>query len=259
MIDRFSDLIAVEPLGDDRFVVRPPGNGFLFGGLSMAMMLRCAAETVGPGKTPMTLHTTFLTNGDWGGPHDIAVGRVSDTRAFSVRRIEMSTGGKLAIVAEAVFHTPETGEDWQARGMPAIPSAEALDRYQNDKLPGRYIEIRPVFATSDEVERIHPYWCRTVERLEAPIDLACALAFISDYWIYATPFPAGSGRSQGLLSRTLNHTLAFHRPPADGWQLFDCDPLTVSGGRYLSRGTVLAPDGAMLASFVQQGYIRPQR
>ena len=260
MTNRFSELLPVEPLGDDRFVVRPPGSGFLFGGLSMAAILRCAAETVDPGMTPMSLNATFLSNGDWGGPHELDVQRVNDSRSFALRRINMVTSGRLAIVAEVVFQQPETGDDWQATGRPDYPAPEALEPFRPDRLPLQVIDVRPVSPAPEGAERIHPYWCRTLERLDDPTLLACALAFASDFWVYASPFPPGSGRSRGLVSRTFGHKLVFHRPlPGDAWWLFDCDPLTMSGGRFLSRGAAQGPDGALLASFVQEGFIRPAR
>jgi acyl-CoA thioesterase II len=260
MTNRFSDLLPVEPLGDDRFVVRPYGSGFLFGGLSLAMVLRTAAETVDSAMAPMSLRATFLSNGDWGGPHHIKVSRVSDSRSFAVRRVDMVTNGKLAIVAEAIFQHPEAGDDWQAAAAPASwPPPETLDPL-GESVPVRVIDVRPLRPAPPDGERVHPYWARTLERLDNPTLLACAMAFISDYWVVATPFPASSSRGAGLMSRTLTHSLVFHRPlPAEGWWLFDCDPLSVSGGRFLSRGAAQGPDGALLASFVQEGVIRPAR
>ena len=258
MTERFSELLPIERLGEDRFAVTPPGSGFLFGGLSMAAILRGAAETVDDGKVPMSLHTTFLANGDWGGPHDIGVQRISDSRSLAVRRVNMVTGGKLAIVAEAVFHRPEPSDDWQAAPWLEAPAPETLTPFP-EKLQMRVIDVRPAAPMADKAERIHPYWARTLERLDDPIQIACALAFISDFWVYASPFEAGSGRSDGLLSRTYSHTLVFHRPLPDGWWWFDCEPLSLAGGRFLSRGSAQAPDGTLLASFIQQGVVRPLR
>ena len=201
MTNRFSELLPLRPLGDDRFVVTPPGTGFLFGGLSMAAILKCAAATVDPAMTPMSLHATFLSNGDWGGPHDLEVVRVNDSRNFAVRSIHMVTSGRLAIVAEAVFQQREAGVDWQAVQRPDYPAPETLRAFQPERLPFRVIDIRPVFPQPEGTERVHPYWCRTLERLDDPGLLACALAFISDYWVYATPFPSGSGARAGVVER----------------------------------------------------------
>jgi acyl-CoA thioesterase II len=255
----FSDLVPIERIGIDRFLVTPPGSGFLFGGLSMAAVLRAAAETIEPDKVPMSLHATFFAAGDWGGPHDLTVQRVNDTRTFAMRRIEMVTGGRLTAVAEAVFHHPEGGDDWQAARLPDLPQPETLERF-DDRLPAQAIDLRPVSPASGFSERIHPYWCRPIEALDDPILLACALAYASDYMVIATPFPAGSGAAEGLVSRTWSHTLTFHRPLfGDPWWLFDCGAISVSRGRFSSSGTVQSDAGELLASFVQQGYIRPVR
>jgi len=256
----FGDLLAIEQLGADRFVVRPPGTGFLFGGLSLAVILRGAAATVEAGKTPMSLHATFLAGGVWEGPHALSIQRTNDSRAFAGRRVEMAAGDRVVVVADVVFHEPDAGEDWQATRAPDVPGPDGLEPYK-DKMPVPVLEVRPVSPGSQNtMERLHPLWCRTVEPVEDPVLQACALAFASDYRVFSTPFPAGSGRGDGLLSRTYSHLLSFHRPlAAADWWLFDCDPLSIFGGRYLSQGVAHGADGRLLASFVQHGYIRPAR
>lgn len=255
----FATLLTVERIADDRFVIRPPGNGFLFGGLSMAMILRAAGQTVDAEKRPMSLHATFLASGDWGGPHEFVVQRVSDTRTFQVRRVEMVTEGRVAVVGNVVFHGAETGDNWQADvGPPDAPPPEALEPIDS-KLPGGLIDLRPLHGAPVGLEPLHPYWCRPTEPPGDPQILACALAYASDYGVSRTVFPRGSGRSEGLLSRTYIHELVFHRPLPDGWWFFDCSAQSQFGGRFYSHGTVRARDGALLASFDQQGFVRPAR
>jgi acyl-CoA thioesterase-2 len=259
MSECFTNLLPLERNGDDRFSVSPPGSGFLFGGLSMAAILRVAAETVGPTKRPLSLRATFLSGGDWGGPHDLKVVRVSDTSAFAVRRVEFFTQGRVAVVAEAVFHQPEPGEDWQGTEVRPAPGPDDLDDFDS-QLPARVIEIRPVHPASGKLERLHPYWCRTVERLVDPTLIACALCYVSDYWVIGSPFPPGSRRGEGLVSRTYSHSIVFHRPPeVSDWWFIDCQPASVSDGRYFSRGAVQSAQGLLLASFEQLGFIRPIR
>jgi acyl-CoA thioesterase-2 len=259
MHEDFSRLTPLETCGDDRFVVRPPGSGFLFGGLSMAATLRAAAATVTPDRRPLSLRATFLAGGDWGGPHELRVERISDTGSFAVRRIEFFTQDRLAVVSEVVFHQPDQGEDWQAPDHLAAPAAETLEPFDS-QLPANVIDIRPVNPASGKLERLHPYWCRPREQLVDPTLTACALAYISDYWVIGSPFAPGSGAGEGLVSRTYSHSIVFHRTPevADWW-LFDCQPVSVSGGRYFSRGGVQSTRGLKLASFEQLGFIRPIR
>jgi acyl-CoA thioesterase-2 len=260
MTDRFSDLLPLEPAGDDRFVARPAGTGFLFGGLSLAVILRAASRTVDGGKAPMSLRATFLAGGDWGGPHDLTVERVHESRAFAGRRVEMVTGGRVVVVADAVFHQPEEGADRQTVALPDVPPPAQVEP-DPPRMPVPVIEVRPVEARPTAmIERLHPYWGRTLEALDDPADRACALSFISDYMVIGTPFPPGSGTGDGLMPRTLEHSVWFHRPlRSSGWWLFSCDALSVAAGRYHSRGTVHAPEGDLVASFVQHGFIRPMR
>lgn len=260
MTDRFSELLPIERAGDDRFVATPTGTGFLFGGLSMAVVLRAAAATIDDGKTPMSLRATFLAGGDWGGPHDLAVERVHESRAFAGRRVRMETGGKVAVVAEALFHHPEEGDDRQAVAVPDVPAPDGLEA-DPARMPVPVIDVRPVEpGPRAMIERLHPYWARTIEPLDDPVDRACALAFISDYMVIGTPFPPRSDAGAGMMPRTLEHTVWFHRAlRSSGWWLFSCDALSVSGGRYHARGTVHAAGGELVASFVQHGFIRPMR
>jgi acyl-CoA thioesterase-2 len=255
----FAALLAIEPLSEDRFVIRPPGNGFLFGGLSMAMILRAAGRTAAEDKRPMSLHATFLASGDWGGPHEFVVQRVSDTRSFQVRRVEMITEGRLAVVGNVVFHGAESGDDWQANGTaPDAPAPEALEPIDS-KLPGGLIDLRPVDGPPTGLDKLHPYWSRPAQPPGDPRLLECALAYNSDYGVSRSVFPRGTGRSADLLSRTYTHELVFHRPITDGWWFFDCAAQSVFGGRFYSQGTVRDRAGVLLASFDQQGYVRAAR
>src|SRR5690606_25575397 len=76
----FDELLVTQELGDDRFVVRPAGRGFLFGGLTRAMTLAAVGRTVEAGLVPLSLRTSFVTAGEWGAPTAVAVERVSDSR-----------------------------------------------------------------------------------------------------------------------------------------------------------------------------------
>ena len=87
---------------------------------------------------------------------------------------------------------------------------------------------------------------------------AAAVAFVSDYLVIYTPFDPGSGSGESVLSRTLEHSLWFHRPvDANTWLLIDAVPVSVVDGHYASRGTVHDESGALVASFVQEGFVRP--
>jgi acyl-CoA thioesterase-2 len=257
MSDRFTDLVPIEPTGDDTFRIRPAGSGFLFGGLTMAMALRAAAATVPEGKVPKSFRATFLAGGDWGGAMDLAVERVNDSRAFAGRRVSLRQDDRLIAVADASFHVPEDGDDWHGAPAADVEPPESAGEHKVT-VPLHVIEVRPAGRSPRaDAERLHPYWSRPVEALEDPVLRACVALFTSDYLVIFSPFAPGSGTGVGVTARTLEHSVWFHRPlTGDGWWLYDAEPLSVAGGRFVSRGTVHGRDGALLASFVQEGFIR---
>lgn len=258
---RFDDLLHVEPTGaDGRYVADPPGDGFLFGGLTMALLLRAAGLTVAPGLQPKSLHALFLNHGRWGPTLGLAIDRLTDSRAFATRRVAAEQGDKTIVSGLATFHIPEAGDDWQ-EPMPDVPPPESLDarpaRFGSGSDP---IEIRPTELSAPGFsEVIHPYWAKARHELPADDLLGwSALLFTTDYMVIGTPFPRGTRSGERMVSRTLEHSAWFHRPVLDDdWLLYACDATTVVGGRYLARGTVHDRDGRLLASFAQQGMIRP--
>jgi acyl-CoA thioesterase II len=262
MTTRFEQLLTSRPLGDHRFQVEPVGRGFLYGGLTMAMAIAPASKTVDHGLVPMVLRCNFLSFGEWG-PTQVTVDQVKSSRSFVVLRCLLHQGDRLVAVADLTFHRPEAGRDLQHAAPPAVDAPDALESgwlaFGSDGAVDPF-EVRPVRAGAvTNTERFHPFWARTREALpHDPAMHAAALAFMSDYRVIHSPFEPGSSDADGLRSFTLEHTLWFHRPvDASQWMLFDCLPLSESGGRYVSRGTVHDEQGALLASLVQEGFIRP--
>jgi acyl-CoA thioesterase II len=262
MTTRFDQLLTSHPLGDQRFQLEPVGSGFLYGGLTMAMALAPASKTVDEGLVPMVLRCNFLSFGEWG-PTQVTIEQVNSTRTFVILRCLLHQGDRLVAVADLTFHRPEAGRDVQHAAPPAVDAPAALASTSSafgSEGPVDPFEVRPV--RSDAVkgaDRFHPFWARTREAMPAdPALHAAALAFMSDYRVIHSPFEPGTNDGNGLRSFTLEHTVWFHRPfDANCWMLFDCLPLTESGGRFVSRGTVHDEHGALLASLVQEGFIRP--
>ena len=262
----FTELIAARRLGDDDFRAEPIGHGFLFGGLTMAMALTAAAATVDDGLVPLSLRCSFLSFGEWG-PTNVSVDRVNTSRSFATRRVDLrQDGDKRVAVSDLLFHRPEAGTDLHYAVAPRVAAPNDLEPIQ--VLFGSVesgvdpFEVRPAHQRQlSERERFHPFWARTTERLPDRAAVHCAaLAFMSDYLVIRSPFEPGAGQSRGLRSFTLEHTLWFHRPfDAGAWMLFDSSPISESNGRYVSDGTVHDEAGALLASFVQAGFVRPAR
>ena len=261
----FTDLITIDDLGADRFMAHPSGGpGFLFGGLTMAMALAGAVPTVDDEMVPLSLRCSFISFGTWG-PTNIEVNRVNTSRFFAGRRLRLTQDTKLVAAVDIAFHRPQVGPESQDAPAPAIPGPDELFDVKpafGAEQPMEPIEMRsPRRGPPTPRERIHPYWARARGSLAGvPGGHAAALTFMSDYLVTASPFEPGTSEGEGMNSHTLEHSLWIHRSfSAERWMLFDCMPLTQSAGRFVSRGTVHDEGGSLLASFVQEGLIRPVR
>jgi acyl-CoA thioesterase len=257
--DRFTDLLVVNESGPDRVEIESAGTGFLFGGLTMAAALVAAATTVETGLVPRSLHAAFHAGGTWGDPLVADIRRVNDSRSYANRRVELSQGGAMIAVVDAAFRRPRGGTDVVSSALPMARPVDDLDPVRVT-LPTPVMEVRlagPERASGSD--RVHPYWARFVEPFdEDPAIHAAAVAFVSDYLVIYSPFEPGTGDGEGVISRTLEHSLWFHRPVnANRWLLVDAVPLSVVDGHYVSRGTVHDEAGALVASFVQEGFVRP--
>jgi acyl-CoA thioesterase II len=254
-----SALLPITSHGEDRFLAGPPSSGgFLFGGLTMAIATAVAGRTVEPDLVPMSLRTAFVSAGEWG-PMDVAVERVNTSRTFSGRRLRLEQEGRCIAVADVTFHRPEEGTDrtYVAAGQVPDPTEMGSGRSWSGGLD--VMEVRPLAPVDGPMTgRLHPYWARIRENVgDDQLINGTALAFESDFAVIFSPFDPATHEAVGWRSLTLEHCLWFHRPfRASNWLLFDAGPLTQSGGRYVTRGTIHDQKGALVASFVQEGVTR---
>jgi acyl-CoA thioesterase len=255
----FTALLSIAPRDEDRYRAGPEGSGgFLFGGLTMAIAVAVSGRTVKPDLVPKSLRTAFLTTGEWGAM-DVAVEKVNTSRSFSGRRLRLEQDGSRLAVADVTFHRPEEGIDRSYAVLPPVPGATDLGPGRNWSGGLDVMEVRPLSPADGTLTgRLHPYWARIREDLGADhLINGAALAFMSDFAVIYSPFDPSAREAVGWRSLTLEHSLWFHRPfRASSWLLFDAGPLTQSGGRYVTRGTIHDQKGVLVASFVQEGVIR---
>jgi acyl-CoA thioesterase II len=224
----------------------------------MAIAVAVSSATVEPDLVPKSLRTAFLSTGEWGAM-DVAVERVNTSRSFSGRRLRLEQNGRCLAVADVSFHRPEEGVDRSYSVPPPVPDPSVLGPGRNWSGGLDVMEVRPVAPAGRALTgRLHPYWARIREDLGAGHMInGTALAFMSDFAVIFSPFDPSTQEAIGWRSLTLEHCLWFHRPfRASDWLLFDAGPLTQSGGRYVTRGTVHDQRGVLVASFVQEGVIR---
>lgn len=259
-------ILDLQATGDDRWEAPTPAEGppRLFGGQVASQALRAATLTVGPDRRTHSFHSYFIRPGRPGTPLVLSVERTRDGRSFSTRRVTAIQQGEAIFVLDASFHTEESGDDWQAEGLPeGTPLPEELaargaagEGPGSDfrrTIPFEIVPIRPVTGFA-----MHPCWVRLREDIDPGDWLMhqAALTFVSDLAVVGSARAPGSTAGWGGAS--LDHAVWFHRPVrVDEWHLFSVDPVTNYGARGLARGTFHATDGTLVASLAQECLLRP--
>ena len=208
------------------------------------------------------------------------VERLRDGKSYSTRRVTAIQHGNAIFSMIVSFHVEEAGAFDHQDKMPDVPPPEKLTAEEVAKQPmfqrdagihpallskcDRPIELRPVelgryFGQKIDDGRIH-VWIRTAAKLpDDPALHMCALAYASDFSLLDAvdgalrPHPvrqahdAGEPRSRDVVS-----------PPVPRRRMAALLPRTrpsAQGGRGLTRGSIFKPDGTLVASVAQEGWV----
>ncbi len=258
----FASLMALQDHGGDRYSA--PGARYpwawSYGGEVMAQALRAAAATVALDRAFQSMHAYFLRGGDHGGL-DLAVQRLRDGRAFSVRSVVASQAGRVVATASASFHTDESDDDRQFLTAPTVPAPETLESTGwSPMFEHRYP------PTTDPAQRLA--WSRMTEPLgDDPTLHACALGYCIDDLFdapvahmlgFANWKPEEFAHPDRLVStQSLDFGLWLHRPVrADEWLLLDIRCATLANACAMVSGDVFDRDGRHVATVAQQVLVR---
>lgn len=261
---------------------RTVGSPRVFGGQVLAQALSAARRTVGPDRLVHSLHAYFVLPGDLEVPIIFSVDPIRDGGSFSTRAVKAIQHGEAIFHLSASFQTPQTGFEHQIK-MPSVTPPEELKNWVQmaevlgDQLPEnirklltieRPLEFRPVefinpFIHQQE-EPLRHIWFKTKGQVPSddPHLHRLVLAYASDYNLLTTALlPHGRANDfRGLQLASLDHAMWFHRPfRVDEWLLYATDSPSASGARGFSRGNIFNQKGALVASVVQEGLMRPPR
>lgn len=258
-------LLALKTLARDLYRGRLPTDGAtrLFGGAVVAQALLAAYETVE--ESPChSLHSYFIHPGDPARPVDYAVERTRDGGTFATRRVIAEQDGRQILNLSASFQKPGDGPEHQIARSADVPDVELL---ADDDARGQYVglQLRNTSAprpgiVPDIQPPYHQMWFRSLWPLGGELrHHQAALAYASDYPQLPTmvqPHPL-TWKTPGFQFTSLDHSLWFHRPvDFTRWHLCTMDTPAAGGGRGLSRGTIYAQDGTVVASVAQEGMLR---
>ncbi|MEU6236232.1 acyl-CoA thioesterase domain-containing protein [Kitasatospora sp. NPDC047058] len=259
-----------------------------YGGDLVAQAAAAAMRSVDDGKTLHSMHSYFMRPAEIGKEVRYEVEILRDGRGYATRQVRGYQNGKPLYVCLANFAAGEPGPGYQ-RSVTDLPGPEELpssaeylaDRSGGTMTPGskaywstgRSFDMRhvpgPVYLTVEGARAPHQaVWVRPFDDLR-PVDGltdaqrdTAALAYVCDYTILE-PVLRVLGlhwAQEGLVTASLDHAMWFHRAPrpgvADGWLLYAQQAEAAEAGRGLASGRFFTPDGAHLATVVQEGMLR---
>ncbi|WP_299670631.1 acyl-CoA thioesterase II [uncultured Polaribacter sp.] len=278
-------LLNLSDLGDNTF----SGNSYtigsphVFGGQVVAQSVNAAYRTIPKNRFLHSLHSYFLEAGDLTIPIHYHVAEMRDGGSFSTRRVTASQNNKTIFILAASFHQKEKGFEHQTIFDTDLKQPEDLLSWDDmlakfgDFLPKstraflsikRPIEFKPVRLPNPLEPKDLPaneqVWFRLKgnhthlnSRTKQEI-----LTYISDYNVLNAAFnPNASEYNFGnTQTASLDHSMWFFRDFSfDDWMLFSAESPNAFGARGLAKGNIFTRDGTLVASFAQEGLLRPKK
>ena len=257
------------------------GSAIVFGGQVLAQAVNAAYRTIPKNKYLHSLHSYFLEAGDLKIPISYDVAIMRDGGSFATRRVTASQNGKTIFILAASFHKKEEGFEHQTEMNTSIKQPEELLSWEEmavkfgDFLPKsvksflsieRPIDFKPVAVPNplkpENKEAKEEVWFKL--KGDTPkMDLKLKhqiLTYISDYNVLNAAFnPNAKNYSfANTMTASLDHSMWFFRDfDFNDWMLFSADSPNAYGARGLCRGNIYTRDGKLVASFAQEGLMRP--
>lgn len=279
-------LLDLKNLGDDTF----SGNSFtigspnVFGGQVVSQAITAAYKTIPSNRFLHSLHSYFLEAGDLNIPIHYKVTEIRDGGSFSTRRVTASQNHKTIFILAASFHIKEDGFEHQTAFDTTIKQPEELLSWDDilqqfgNFLPKatkaflnieRPIEFKPVRVPNPLEPKDLPaneqVWFRLKGDNHKEFSTRTKqeiLAYISDYNVLNAAFnPNGSKFSfANTQTASLDHSMWFFRDfNFDDWLLFSAESPNAYGARGLAKGNIFTRTGVLIASFAQEGLLRPKK
>ena len=264
-IDGVLRAFALDPTGPDSYRARSSdgGSGIVFGGQLLGQAI-VAALAGRDGKWVKTLHTVFARSASPEAPLEITVDRMHAGRTFASSTVTIGQGDRLCTRSLVLLSADEPDFIRHADPPPRVPgpddctpAAQHVGGWEI-RIVGDVDISDPGLVGPPELD----VWTRFVGAPDDPALDQALLAFATDGFLIGTAMRPHAGVGQAQAHRTvstgvLSHTLTFHeRCSARDWLLLSHRSCYAGHGGCYGRANVFRTDGAMVASFVQDGMIR---
>lgn len=265
------EVFDVTPGGPDRFVgVTGPagadGRRVAKGAQALGQAVVATAKRF-PGKTIRSAHAVFARPIDIDSTVELSVGVLHEGRSVATSVVTVVQDSRLCatVTVLADVPTPDVVSHHALRpdvGTPddARPGGPAM---AGQKL--RLVDVVDV-NSPDEIGPPELYAWLACDPIPERDDLAKALLayFTGQLGISTTMRPhrgIGTAQAHASVSTALmSASVCFHESVEwDGWLLYSHESTAAGRGMSYVRGQVHTEDGELLASFTQEGMIRPMR
>lgn len=277
------DLLQLDDLENNTFSGKSVtiGSAIVFGGQVLAQAVNAGYRTIPTNRFLHSLHAYFLEAGDLTTDIQYHVTEMRNGGSFSTRRITATQHDKTIFIMAASFHQKEEGFEHQIEMTQPEKQPEELLSWDEmfaqfgDFLPAstksflsaeRPIDFKPVHVQNPfEPENLPPkveIWFKL--KGEIPTmniqKKHQILTYISDYNVLNAAFNPNAKKYHfgNTQTASLDHSMWFFRDfDFDDWMLYSAESPNVFGARGLSRGNIFTRDGKLIASFAQEGLMRP--
>lgn len=280
-LNQLVSLLRLKPLGNGVFQGESQDMGLpqVFGGQVMAQSLAAAMNRVSEERDVHSFHAYFLQAGSAQLPIVYETEVLREGKSFTVVSVDATQNGERIFRATASFQIDEAGFEHQAT-MPELPAAETFisENAMISQLAGhlpaplsqifsqeRPFDVRIQYANNPfkghELPAEQAIWVKTNGTAPDERRLQCCLlAYFSDFHCIPTmlhPHSCGVFEQKARFA-TLDHSIWFHREfDLNEWLLFKLTSNNASGARGLTSGQVFDKSGKLIASYTQEGLIRP--
>ena len=273
-ISKIVDYVQLERIEENIFrgESRDLGTPQVYGGQVLGQAIQAAQLTVA-GRPVHSVHCYFLRRGDFNAPIIYEVDRSRDGSSFTARRVVAIQHGRPIFTMSASFQAPEEGLDHGMRvEMPPLPTPGEhrappmpIIGQRNMQRPHSEFQIYEV-APQDQTDPMSfQWWVKTRHALPDNQDIhRSVLAYISDFGLLtASLLPHGITTKESynttpnFIFASIDHAIWFHRPfRVDEWLLYYIRPVSTSGARGLSIGSLYDTEGTLVATTIQEGLAR---
>lgn len=277
------DLLNLEQIALNTFkgISKTIGSPNVFGGQVLAQALNAANRTVPEERILHSLHSYFLEAGKLEVPIIFIVEEMRDGGSFSTRRVKAMQNDVIIFILAASFHKIEAGFEHQKAIKKNIKQPEELISWNEivdqfgDFIPKnmraflsieRPIDFKPTVIPNPLDPQDLPAQDNIWFKLKGDsvgLDRKMKqqiLTYISDYNVLNAAINPNASKANfgNLQTASLDHSMWFFRDfDFDDWMLFSSESPNSYGARGLSKGNLFTRDGKLIASFAQEGLIRP--